>query len=440
MVDFLVCDEPGCEITHVTAGPLMDQGPLSFRRTKGCARQPDQFDTGSGAGQLSDSGVLLGRVQSICARPLKLYPSAEQTRVQPSMSVAGLRYGADASTARGPSETRSGAPIFHGDPASYHDWEFRVSLRLELLEAQEQALRLAVQAELEDDAESGPGLATGVEDEDGKDFPPTEPSRTLSTPPRTKKKSYDPEKDIAKERTLLVSRIMEGLRGDAFLVARDLGVAALIADNGIRTLIQKLKESVFPRATEEARELFRLGQLRGGMLSRQNTGSMVSFVDRRRRWWRMISEMDATTQPSELMRCELMIEMSGITQQEALVVKAIAGTPLNFEKVGKTLIEHYGSVHLKGGRSLTSTASAPPKGIPKGKGKGKPTWRSGYFVDAPETNDWYDEDGSYGYDSHYENYAPDEYVGLLGTTDPVMEESQDEYEKLKKLKNGKPHV
>ena len=87
------------------------------------------------------------------------------------MSVAGLRYGADASTARGPSETRSGAPIFHGDPASYHDWEFRVSLRLELLEAQEQALRLAVQAELEDDAESGPGLATGVEDEDGKDFP-----------------------------------------------------------------------------------------------------------------------------------------------------------------------------------------------------------------------------------------------------------------------------
>ena len=112
----------------------------------------------------------------------------------------------------------------------------------------------------------------------------------------------------------------------------------------------------------------------------------------------MISEMDATTQLSELMRCELMIEMSGITQQEALVVKAIiAGTPLNFEKVGKTLIEHYGSVHLKGGRSYDldsqcTTQGNPPKG--KGQKAGKPTWRSGYFVDAPETNDWYDEDGS----------------------------------------------
>ena len=236
------------------------------------------------------------------------------------MSVAGLRYGADAAAgARGPLETRSGAPIFHGDPASYHDWEFRVLLRLELLETQEQALRRAAQAEMDEEVENGPGQAVGVEeDEDLEGFPSTEPSRTLSTPSKTKRKSYDPEKDIAKERTLLVSKIMEGLRGDAFLVAQDLGVAALIADNGIRTLIHKLKESVFPRASEEAREL------RGGMLARQVSESMVSYVDRRRRWWRMISEMDGTTQLSEPMRCELMIELSGITQQEALVVKEIA--------------------------------------------------------------------------------------------------------------------
>ena len=227
---------------------------------------------------------------------------------------------------------------------------------------------------------------------------------------------------------------MEGLRGDAFLVARDLGVPALIADNGIRMLIQKLKDSVFPRTIENPRELFRLGQVRGGMLSRQATESMVSYVDRRRRWWRMIAEMDGTTHLSEPMRCELIIELSGITQQESLVVKAIAGTPLNFEKVGKTLIDHYGAVQLRGGRSLTSAPSTHSKGIAKGKGKGKPTWRSGYFVDAPEYDDWYDGDSSYGYDSYYESYAPEMNVGLLGTADPVGEdEPQGEYEEYEEL-------
>ena len=95
------------------------------------------------------------------------------------MSVAGLRYGTKATGGnRGPTETRSGAPIFHGDPASFHEWELRVKLKLELLETQEQALRRAAQAEVEDDAEAqgGPGQAAMEEEEDDlKDFPPTEP-------------------------------------------------------------------------------------------------------------------------------------------------------------------------------------------------------------------------------------------------------------------------
>ena len=55
----------------------------------------------------------------------------------------------------------------------------------------------------------------------------------------------------------LVNKIVEGLRGDAFLVARDLGHEALMKPKGLETLI---RANVFPRATEEARELFRAGQ------------------------------------------------------------------------------------------------------------------------------------------------------------------------------------
>ena len=47
-----------------------------------------------------------------------------------------------------------------------------------------------------------------------------------------------------------------------------MGIAALIADQGLRNLVKKVKENVFPRASEEAKELFRIGQERGGILSK----------------------------------------------------------------------------------------------------------------------------------------------------------------------------
>ena len=67
---------------------------------------------------------------------------------------------------------------------------------------------------------------------------------------------------------------MESLRGDAFLIARDMGIAALVADQGLRNLVKNVKENVFPRASEEANELFRIGQVRGGIFSRQSSESM----------------------------------------------------------------------------------------------------------------------------------------------------------------------
>ena len=38
------------------------------------------------------------------------------------------------------------------------------------------------------------------------------------------------------------------------------------------------------------------------------------------------------------MRAKLMLELSGTSYQEALIIKAIAGTPLEFEKVGRCLV------------------------------------------------------------------------------------------------------
>ena len=68
----------------------------------------------------------------------------------------------------------------------------------------------------------------------------------------------------------LVTKVMEGLRGDAFLMAKDLGLITLMdvgPPTGLELLVERIKEHVFPLRSHEARELFRLGQQSSGPLS-----------------------------------------------------------------------------------------------------------------------------------------------------------------------------
>ena len=120
-------------------------------------------------------------------------------------------------------ETKSGSFIYHGDAASYHEWEFRTKLAIM--------------------NETGDQYATAI------------------------------------------SKVVDGLRGDAFVIAQTVGLDAFkqlpitrtegsidgesapsgfglvspkeIPPTGIDLLIETMKKSVFPITTYEAKELFR---------------------------------------------------------------------------------------------------------------------------------------------------------------------------------------
>ena len=66
--------------------------------------------------------------------------------------------------------------------------------------------------------------------------------------------------EIESMRAELVQKVLEGLRGDAYLVAQDLCVSKLMEDDGIEQLIMALKKMIFPLQALEAKELFRVGQ------------------------------------------------------------------------------------------------------------------------------------------------------------------------------------
>ena len=195
-------------------------------------------------------------------------------------------------------ETKSGSYICHGDAGHFHDWEFRTHLRIVLFES----------------ASADP--VSGCEDEETEDMPtfPDLSGQNTSKPPSTPSSgkaggARSPSTKLV-DRGPLVNKIVEGLRGDAFAIARDVGLDQLTAPGGLEHLITQITAHVFPRAQEEAKELFRAGQRVGGSSARQSLEPMLSYTQRHRRWWKILIELDPSMQLSDSLRRELLIELS----------------------------------------------------------------------------------------------------------------------------------
>ena len=149
----------------------------------------------------------------------------------------------------------------------------------------------------------------------------------------------------------MVQKVLEGLRDEAWELARDIGVDVFTQPGGLRKFVDKLRDVVFPRASKEARELFKNGQ-KPGSLARQNQESMLSYVSRRRRCWKLLNALDSSIELSEPMRVEILLELSGLSRQDIIVIKACAPDAKSFESVAATLLGQYSGVHLREGRSL----------------------------------------------------------------------------------------
>ena len=111
-------------------------------------------------------------------------------------------------------ETKSGCFIYDGTPTQFHEWEFRTMARYN---------------------------ACSEED-----------------------------------RPKLGARILGGLRGDAFMIACDMGQEALGKADAIPKLVELIKASVYPFQEVEAAALYKVGQKKKGPLARAMGKSMVS--------------------------------------------------------------------------------------------------------------------------------------------------------------------
>ena len=93
------------------------------------------------------------------------------------------------------------------------------------------------------------------------------------------------------------SKVVDGLRGDAFVTAQELGLTELwkpptedqipsldgehtvtVVESGIDKLVTAMRAMVFPYTTHEAKELFRQCCKTSGALGRQNGESMMKYI------------------------------------------------------------------------------------------------------------------------------------------------------------------
>ena len=90
---------------------------------------------------------------------------------------------------------------------------------------------------------------------------------------------------------------------------------------------------------------------------------MLSYVGRRRRWWKILTEFGSSMELSESLRRELLLELSALQGQEILVVKACAVTE-DFEGYAAAiLVDHYSGIYMRGGgQSWNGQSSVSPKG------------------------------------------------------------------------------
>ena len=123
-----------------------------------------------------------------------------------------------------------------------------------------------------------------------------------------------------------MSNMCDGLRGDAFVAAPEVGFDYLCEvvvgiPQDIDTLIQHMRGMVFLLTEHESKELFRQYCRLKGPSSRQNGESVKQYVSRRRRCWMLLVQLDPVVHLSEGHRSDMLLDLSGLTLKERIMVQ-----------------------------------------------------------------------------------------------------------------------
>ena len=225
-----------------------------------------------------------------------------------------------------------------------------------------------------------------------------------------KHKALGRKEDPDVERSIHSSKVLEGLRGDALKLAMDLGEDLLDSPEGVPKLVEALRQQVLPRRRHEAKELFKEGTKPHGFLSRQYGESMESYNRRRKRWYRVLKDIDDSFSVGDELLADYLLEAANLKPMEKKLVLSSIGNEYKLDLIEEALNKQYAEIHLeeKNGHRREQREPGRQPGRPKpNPRKGFRPWSrpSGhsYLADADssasseETNDLSTEDDDVAY-------------------------------------------
>ena len=127
------------------------------------------------------------------------------------------------------------------------------------------------------------------------------------------------------KRVELMGKITDSLTDDALKIAMDLGLEELAKEGGHDVLIKTIEDYVMQFKADEARDLFHAGTRGVGQLSRQTGEPMTSYITRRRRWIQRLQSLDSNTKVSENILADCLLDCSGLSQEQKLMIKTVCG-------------------------------------------------------------------------------------------------------------------
>ncbi|CAE7885681.1 unnamed protein product, partial [Symbiodinium necroappetens] len=238
-------------------------------------------------------------------------------------------------------------------------------------------------------------------------------------------------------------RLVEGLRGPALHMVREIPPEELAGAKGPSSIIKCLTRSLRPRREQEARELYKAGAKEHGPLSRQYGEPVSMYVLRRRTWWSMLQDLDSNIKLPEEMLAEQVLQNARLSDDQILMIRTVVGKALTVEAVCEEMVAQHASLHLKEKRTQPhfprSKGPGYKGGYKSGKGKGY-----GYLAEFEELEDPYEEAyaawdsqsqslGGYEDDGHSSAYqaAPDlDYIeeddGVIQAFTAMLQEGFDE--------------
>ena len=199
-------------------------------------------------------------------------------------------------------------------------------------------------------------------------------------------------------------RLVEGLSGPALRVAQQMSAKTLATPKGPDELLENLQASFKPRRVQEARELYAAGAKEGGMLSRQPTEPMSTYLIRRRAWHAALVDLDSNLRLPEQILAEQVLSNSGISEHYQLLVRSALKGDMTVENVSQELIAQHARIHEKESRHSM-----------KGRAHGhQRSWRDnrkgghhGYMAEESYGN--IPDDGADGYHQEYALHSEYDY-------------------------------